>query len=44
MIRWIKARAKWWQFWMPQSGLTGGIIAGWIITLIIIVGAYFESR
>lgn len=33
--RWWFAPAKWWQIWMPQSGLTGGMIAGIIVTAAI---------
>lgn len=32
--RWTFTPAKWWQFWMPQSGLRGGLII-WIICFIV---------
>jgi len=25
-IDWITKDAKWWEFWMPRSGFTGGMI------------------
>lgn len=26
--KWINKPAKWWQFWLPQSGIVGGSILG----------------
>jgi hypothetical protein len=28
---WFWRRAKWWQFWLPQSGVEGGMIFGGIV-------------
>jgi hypothetical protein len=28
---WALVDAHWWQFWMPQSGLIGGLINGAVI-------------
>lgn len=33
MKRWIFKRARWWQFWMPGSGLKGGMLAGAVVLL-----------
>lgn len=32
-LNWYHKKAKWWQFWLPQSGFLGGCIAGSIIFL-----------
>lgn len=31
---WMWREAKWWQIWLPQSGIAGGVIWGLIITLL----------
>lgn len=36
LARWLTARAKPWQFWLPQSGFVGGMIFCGLITLILI--------
>lgn len=28
MHHWWFEPASWWQFWLPQSGVAGGLIAG----------------
>jgi len=28
LVRWAIKPAMWWQFWLPQSGLPGGLIGG----------------
>ena len=38
---WAYKNAKWYQFWMPQSGLVGGIIAGTVIGIILVL-LYFS--
>jgi hypothetical protein len=35
--RWWLADARWWQFWMPQSSLPGGIIGGAIVLAVCLV-------
>jgi hypothetical protein len=39
IINWWKHPARWYQFWLPQSGLFGGLIIGatGTIALVIIV-------
>lgn len=27
-IDWLNKDAKWWHFWLPQSGLLGGLLLG----------------
>lgn len=34
---WSMKDAKWWQFWMPQSGPVGGLLAGLIVVILIAV-------
>lgn len=29
---WFLRPAQWWQFWLPQSGKYGGLIAGSVIS------------
>ena len=29
--QWVDADAEYWQFWMPQSGATGGLIMGLVL-------------
>lgn len=33
---WFYKPAKWWQFWLPQSNLTGGFIVGLILSAIFL--------
>lgn len=35
ILYWLNRDAKWWQFWFPQSGISGGCIAGTINALLI---------
>ena len=28
LAQWFYHPARWWQVWLPQSGLTGGAIVG----------------
>lgn len=35
--KWWFKPAKYWQFWLPQSGIIGGMILGAFILAIIIV-------
>ena len=37
IVKWITTPAKWYQFWMPESGPVGGAIAGGILLFIIFV-------
>jgi len=32
---WFMKPAKWYYFWLPQSGLAGGIIVGLIIVALL---------
>ena len=34
--KWAFRDAEWWQFWMPQSGLAGGMIAGVVVIVAIV--------
>jgi len=34
--KWLFADAEWWQFWLPRSGVFGGIIMGGLIFVIMI--------
>ena len=34
-LDWLFEPAKWWQFWMPQSGFLGGCIMGLYIALFL---------
>lgn len=33
-VPWVFREAKWWQFWLPQSGIIGGLIITAIVLLI----------
>jgi hypothetical protein len=33
--RWFFKDAQWWQFWLPQSDLVGGFVAGVIVAGVI---------
>lgn len=35
--KWFYKPAKWWQFWLPQSGMEGGAILGLILSVIGII-------
>jgi len=39
--KWCKKPAKYWQFWLPQSGAVGGIIFGLIISIINLTILHF---
>lgn len=36
---WLYQDARWWQFWMPQSGLWGGVIL-WLVALALVIAAH----
>lgn len=36
IIAWIARPARWWQFWLPQSGIAGGAIIGAIMTVVAV--------
>lgn len=37
-FRWaFETPAKWWQFWMPQSGFRGGLVMGAILQFLFVV-------
>lgn len=36
---WLSKEAKWWKFWLPQSGLFGGMIAAALISAAILLVA-----
>ena len=36
-VRWFLAPAFWWQFWMPQSGLAGGLIFAAVVYFPIVL-------
>jgi hypothetical protein len=40
--KWANADAKWWQFWMPQSGHAGGLIIGAIVLSGILLYEVFK--
>lgn len=33
--KWYWGSAKWWEFWLPGSGLIGGLILGFVINVFI---------
>jgi hypothetical protein len=37
MWRWFFKPAKWYQFWLPQSGLSGGLFCGCVIVAVIVL-------
>lgn len=39
--KWIYKPAKWYQFWLPQSGDFGGIIIGTIVGFIFVYICFF---
>lgn len=36
LAKWFFRPARWYEFWLPQSGLTGGIMIGTLISLLIL--------
>jgi hypothetical protein len=36
---WLLHRAAWWQFWLPQSGASGGLLAAAVILSITYLAA-----
>lgn len=42
--KWYNTPAEWYHFWLPQSGLFGGVIMGLILAIpFIILGTYGRS-
>ena len=37
----LEVDAQWWEFWKPQSGSTGGALAGIFISSVTILLAYY---
>ena len=35
--QWYFKPAKWWEFWLPQSGIEGGVILGAVLSLILFI-------
>ena len=35
--RWFFKGARWWQFWLPQSGPVGGVIVAGVIALLLLL-------
>ena len=35
--KWISIEAKWYQFWLPNSGSVGGLIMGNVILVILVM-------
>lgn len=33
--RWVKKPAYPWEFWLPQSGIVGGILIGFVIFCLV---------
>lgn len=33
--QWVMMDARWYQFWMPQSGWSGGMIAGTVLMALL---------
>ena len=44
MIDWLTQPAPWWKFWMPQSGLPGGLIGGVLSGGMLSCLLYFFSK
>lgn len=43
--RWFFAPAEWWQFWMPGSGLGGGLFAAAVmISLVDLLVSIFGGK
>jgi hypothetical protein len=34
LFAWLTKPAKWYEFWLPQSGVTGGLIVGGMFAVI----------
>jgi hypothetical protein len=34
MVSWLVKPARWWHFWMPQSGLVGGAIMSMLLYIV----------
>lgn len=34
--KWFFKPARWYEFWRPQSGITGGVMMGTLISLLIL--------
>lgn len=37
---WLTAPAKWWEFWRPQAGFFGGLLAAVIISVGVLIGSW----
>ncbi len=35
--KWFMTDAKWYEFWMPQSGFVGGLIMGAVVGISILI-------
>lgn len=40
---WVFRRAKWWQFWLPGSGIVGGLIGSFLLW-VVLRGIYCAAR
>lgn len=38
IVKWVATPAKWYEFWMPQSGLIGGLI---FLSIVMLYAALF---
>ncbi len=34
---WIIGPAEWWEFWKPQSGVVGGLAAGLVFVILMVL-------
>lgn len=41
VVSWVQNPARWYQFWLPQSGLLGGLIGAALFLLPIGIYVYF---
>jgi len=39
--QWINTPAEWWEFWLPQSGLVGGVVFYFIMAVAMCAVFYF---
>ncbi|WON88975.1 hypothetical protein [Delftia sp. UGAL515B_04] len=38
LVNWFFRPAQWWQIWLPQSGVVGGLLAGASISVAAFAG------
>lgn len=39
--KWAMKKAKWWEFWLPQSisgGIVGIVVGGWVVARVLVWG------